>query len=121
MKLQGNFRIVRKLWNDKAKITISNSNRKDARGFTVADDVIIAEHEPCKVIKKSLSSGKQGFYDEIKYNALLLIRNDIEIPAGADIEVTDFLGNKTAYQLASGGLAKYSTHQEVAMTLNRKA
>lgn len=119
--LQGNTRIVQKLWSDRATITVANSSRKDGRGFTVNADVEIVNNEPCKVVKKSLNSGKQGFYDEIKYNALLLIKNGIDIPAGADIEVTDIHGNKTAYRLASGGFANYTTHQEVAMVVDKKA
>lgn len=118
--IYGNSNIVRKIWNDKATIKASKPV-KDTRGFTVNSDVLVVENEPCRLVKKSLNSGKQGFYDEIKYNALLLIRNGINIPAGSDIYITDINGNNTLYRLASGGYANYTTHQEVAVVLDDKA
>ncbi|TPR21444.1 hypothetical protein DY102_07065 [Apilactobacillus timberlakei] len=112
--------IVALMWKD--IVTIHSSEKtKDKRGFIINKDKIILDNEPCKVVKKSLASGNQTFYDEVKYNALLLIRNNIDVPKGADIVITDLNGNKSKYQRASGGYTNYSTHQEIAMIYDEKA
>lgn len=116
----GDTSIVQLMWHDRARIT-GVADATDDDGFDTTDDVVIADNEPCKVVQKTLSAGNQSFYDEVKYNALLLIRPDLKIPQGADIEVTDKHGNVTKYKRASGGFANYVTHQEVAMEVDDKA
>lgn len=112
--------IIALMWKDRATIHGSEKS-KDKRGFIVNNDKIILDNEPCKVVKKSLAGGNQTFYDEVKYNALLLISNNIDVPKGVDIVITDMNGNKTKYQRASGGYTNYSTHQEIAMIYDEKA
>lgn len=118
--IKGNVNIVKKMWSDKATI-IGTTKSKDSRGITKMVDTTIVSDEPCKVVKKTLNGGNQSFFDEVKYNSLLLISNGIKIPQGADINITDINGNVTNYRLASGGYAHYTTHQEVAMVLDDKA
>lgn len=118
--IKGNVNIVKKMWSDKATI-IGTIKGKDKRRITTTVDNVIVKDEPCKVVKKTLNGGNQSFFDEVKYNSLLLISNSIKIPAGADINITDINGNVTNYRLASGGYAHYTTHQEVAMVLDNKA
>lgn len=108
------------LWDDRAKIT-AEEDAEDDRGFDVGDETTLVENEPCKIIKKTLNAGQQGFFDSVQYTALLLIGNDINVPKGASIEVTDINGNKQVYKRASGGFSNYTTHQEVALIVDDKA
>ena len=47
------------------------------------------EDEPAKVVLKGQSPSEQSFFGTDEYDAKLIIRNGIKIPAGADIYVTD--------------------------------
>ena len=53
--------------------------------------------------------------------AKLLIRNGIDIPAGAVIYITDQNGNTTKYKRSSKGYSGYYSHQEIAMVRDEKA
>lgn len=118
--IRGNTNIVQLAWYDKATIT-ANVDAQDDEGFDTGEETTLVENEPCKVVKKTLNAGQQGFFDNVKYTALLLISNDVEVPKGANITITDVNGKKQLYKLASGGYSNYTTHQEIAMTVDDKA
>lgn len=110
---------VPRLWTDKATITGTKAVVKNHITNNVA--VTIVEDEPCKVILKSQSAGTQTIFGTDQYDAKLLIRNGINIPAGAVILVTDQNGNATKYKRASKGYTGYYSHQELAMIRDEKA
>jgi len=108
-----------KLWFD--RVTITGVKTVKDGVFTDTVPVTIVENEPAKVILKGLKASDQTFFGTDAYDAKLLIRNGIEIPAGADIDVTDVNGQTTHYKRASKGYAGYVSHQEVAMVRDEKA
>ncbi len=110
---------LRRLWFDRVTIT---GVRSDSDGvFTDDKPVTIVEDEPAKVVLKGLKASEQTFFGTDAYDAKLIIRNGIKIPAGADIMVTDVNGQVTKYKRASRGYAGYVSHQEVAMVRDEKA
>lgn len=111
--------IIERVWNDRVTITgVKNGLRK---GFTEDAPVIICENRPGKVILGSLKSSNQTEFGTDQYDAKLLIDNDVSIPAGADITVTDVNGHITKYKRSSKGYRGYVSHQEVAMIRDEKA
>lgn len=122
MGLEGAFRSMplSKLWFDKATI-YGVQEVTDADGFTDTKDVAIVENEPCKVILKGLKASEQSFFGTDNYDAKLLIRVGLDIPAGAKITIVDANGRTTQYKRASKGYSGYLSHQEVAMVRDEKA
>lgn len=108
-----------KLWFDRVTITGVKPVKDGVFSDTVP--VTIVENEPAKVILKGLKASEQTFFGTDAYDAKLLIRNDIEIPAGATIDVKGVNGQLTHYKRASRGYAGYVSHQEVAMVRDEKA
>ncbi|WP_258115640.1 hypothetical protein [Levilactobacillus yiduensis] len=108
-----------KLWFD--RVTITGVKTVKDGVFTDTVPVTIVENEPAKVILKGLKASEQTFFGTDAYDAKLLIRNGLKIPAGADIDVTDVNGQLTHYKRASRGYAGYVSHQEVAMVRDEKA
>ncbi|WP_279132101.1 hypothetical protein [Lactobacillus intestinalis] len=107
------------LWTDKVKITGTKPVVKNHITNNVSTTIV--ENEPAKVILKGQSAGNQSFYGTDQYDAKLLIRNGINIPAGAIIYVTDQNGQTTKYKRASKGYTGYYSYQELAMTRDEKA
>ncbi|MCL0319379.1 hypothetical protein [Apilactobacillus xinyiensis] len=108
------------LWRDKVTITqftsvkdgLVNKNKR----------VVIAEDKPCKIIKPSLSPDKMNNgVNEESYNAVLLLDNDIKVPSGATMLVTDVNGNTRRYKQATSGYTNYVSHQELAVMYDEKA
>ncbi|WP_373880034.1 hypothetical protein [Levilactobacillus brevis] len=110
---------LNKLWLDKVTITGVRDSLDGV--FTDVKPVTIAEDEPAKVVLKGLKASEQTFFGTDAYDAKLIIRNGIKIPAGADIVVTDVNGQTTNYKRTSKGYAGYISHQEVAMVRDEKA
>ncbi|MGJ4013032.1 hypothetical protein ACLOEZ_10495 [Levilactobacillus brevis] len=108
-----------KLWFD--KVTITGVQDSSDGVFTDGRPVTIVEDEPAKVVLKGLKASEQTFFGTDAYDAKLLIRNGIKIPAGADIMVTDVNGQTTNYKRTSKGYAGYVSHQEVTMVRDEKA
>jgi len=108
-----------KLWFD--KVTITGVRDESDGVFTDGKPVTIVEDEPVKVVLKGLKASEQSFFGTDNYDAKLLIRNGILIPAGAEMVVTDVNGQVTQYKRASKGYAGYISHQEVAMVRDEKA
>lgn len=108
-----------RLWNDRVKIVGTQPIKKGY--ITNNEDVTIVEGEPAKVVLKGQSPSEQSFFGTDEYDAKLIIRNGIKIPAGADIYVTDVNGQETKYKRASKGYSGYFSHQEVAMVRSEKA
>lgn len=112
--------IAPKLWTD--KVTIKGSKKVvNEHHLTTSEPVTVVSDEPAKVILKGLKASEQSFFGTDEYDATLLIRTGIDIPAGATIEVTDFNGKVTKYKRSSKGYSGYVSHQEVAMTRDEKA
>lgn len=109
-----------KLWFDKATI-YGVIPGVDTDGFTDGEEAVIVENEPCKVVLKGLKASEQSFFGTDNYDAKLLIRVGIDIPAGAKITIRDANGRTTQYKRASKGYSGYLSHQEVAMVRDEKA
>lgn len=110
---------IPRLWTDKA--TIIGTMPVTHGYITDTEDEVIVEDEPCKVILKSQSASTQTFYGTDDYDAKLLIRNGIKIPAGSIIKVTDQNGNEVTYKLSGAGYTGYHSHQELVMKREEKA
>lgn len=116
-KAMGN--VLPALWHDRVSIIGTQSITKGA--FTDTVDTQIVTDEPAKVVLKGLKASEQSFFGTDNYDAKLLIRTGIDIPAGANIIVTDANGKVTKYKRASKGYTGYISHQEVAMVRDEKA
>ena len=118
-QFEGLKRVVSLLWTDKAKITGTKKVTKNH--ITNSVEVTIVEDEPCKVILKGQSASTQTIFGTDEADAKLLIRNGIDIPAGAAIYITDQNGNTVKYKRSSKGYSGYYSHQELAMVRDEKA
>ena len=118
-EFEGLKKVVSLLWTDKAKITGTKKVTKNH--ITNSVEITIVENELCKVILKGQSAGTQTIFGTDEANAKLLIRNGIDIPAGAVIYITDQNGNTVKYKRSSKGYSGYYSHQELAMVRDEKA
>ena len=108
------------LWND--KVTIQTTNKViNEHHITTSEPVTVVLDEPAKVVLKGLKAGEQSFFGTDEYDATLLIRTGIDVPAGSTIIVTDVNGKVTKYKRSSKGYSGYVSHQEIAMTRDEKA
>ena len=108
------------LWTD--KVTIQATKKVvNEHHITTSEPVTVVKEEPAKVILKGLKAGEQSFFGTDEYDAMLLIRTGIDVPAGATIIVTDVNGKSTKYKRSSKGYSGYVSHQEIAMTRDEKA
>ena len=118
-KFEGLNKAASLVWTDKAQIIGTTKVTKNH--ITNSIETTIVENEPCKVILKGQSAGTQTIFGTDEANAKLLIRNGIDIPAGAVIYITDQNGNTVKYKRSSKGYTGYYSHQEVAMIRDEKA
>lgn len=108
------------LWTD--KVTIQATKKVvNEHHITTSKPVTVVKDEPAKVILKGLKAGEQSLFGTDEYDAMLLIRTGIDVPAGARITVTDVNGKITKYKRSSKGYSGYVSHQEIAMTRDEKA
>ena len=108
------------LWND--KVTIQGTKKVvNEHHITTSEPVTVVSDEPAKVILKGLKNSEQSFFGTDEYDATLLIRTGIDVPAGSTIIVTDVNGKVTKYKRSSKGYSGYVSHQEIAMTRDEKA
>lgn len=108
------------LWTD--KVTIQATKKVvNEHHITTSEPVTVVTDEPAKVILKGLKAGEQSFFGTDEYDATMLIRIGIDVPAGSTIIVTDVNGNVTKYKRSSKGYSGYVSHQEIAMTRDEKA
>ena len=108
------------LWTD--KVTIQATKKVvNEHHITTSESVTVVKDESAKVILKGLKASEQSFYGTDEYDATLLIRTGIDVPAGATIIVTDINGKVTKYKRSSKGYSGYVSHQEIAMTRDEKA
>ena len=108
------------LWTD--KVTIQATMKVvNEHHITTSEPVTVVSDEPAKVILKGLKASEQSFFGTDEYDATLLIRTGIDVPAGATITVTDINGKSTKYKRSSKGYSGYISHQEIAMTRDEKA
>lgn len=108
------------LWTD--KVTIQATKKVvNEHHITTSEPVRVVTDEPAKVVLKGLKTSQQSFFGTDEYDATLLIRTGIDVPAGATITVTDVNGKVTKYKRSSKGYSGYVTHQEIAMTRDEKA
>ena len=112
--------IVPILWTD--KVTIKATKKVvNEHHITTSEPVTVVTDEPAKVVLKGLKNSEQSFFGTDEYDAKLLIRTGIDVPAGSTIIVTDVNGNVTKYKRSSKGYSGYVSHQEIAMTRDEKA
>ena len=108
------------LWTD--KVTIQATKKVvNEHHITTSEPVTVVSDEPAKVILKGLKASEQSFFGSDEYDATLLIRTGIDVPAGSTIIVTDVNGKVTKYKSSSKGYSGYVSHQEIAMTRDEKA
>lgn len=108
------------IWND--KVTIKTTKKViNEHHITTSEPVTVVSDEPAKVVLKGLKAGEQSFFGTDEYDAKLLIRTGIDVPAGSTIIVTDVNGKVTRYKRSSKGYSGYVSHQEIAMTREEKA
>lgn len=108
------------LWTD--KVTIQSTKKVvNEHHITTSEPVAVIKDEPAKVILKGLKASEQSFFGTDEYDATLLIRTGIDVPAGAIIIVTDVNGKVTKYKRSSKGYSGYVSHQKIAMTRDEKA
>ena len=108
------------LWTD--KVTIKATKKVvNEHHITTSEPVTVVKDEPAKVIQKGLKASEQSFFGTDEYDATLLLRTGIDVPAGATIIVTDVNGKVTKYKRSSKGYSGYVSHQEIAMTRDEKA
>ena len=108
------------LWND--KVTIQTTKKViNEHHITTSEPVTVVSDEPAKVILKGLKNSEQSFFGSDEYDATLLLRKGIDVPAGSTIIVTDVNGKVTKYKRSSKGYSGYVSHQEIAMTRDEKA
>lgn len=108
------------LWND--KVTIQTTKKVvNEHHITTSEPVTVVLDEPAKVILKGLKASEQSFFGTDEYDATLLIRTGIDVPAGSTIIATDVNGKVTKYKRSSKGYSGYVSHQEIAMTRDEKA
>ena len=108
------------LWTD--KVTIQATKKVvNEHHITTSEPVTVVSDEPAKVILKGLKASEQSFFGTDEYDATLLIRTGIDVPAGATIIVTDVNGKTTKYKRSSKGYSGYISHQEIAMTRDEKS
>lgn len=108
------------LWTD--RVTIQATKKVvNEHHITTSEPVTVVSDEPAKVILKGLKASEQSFFGTDEYDATLLIRTGIVVPAGATITVTDVNGKITKYKRSSKGYSGYVSHQEIAMTRDEKA
>ena len=118
-EFEGLKKAVSLLWTDKAKIIGTKKVTKNH--ITNSVETTIVENEPCKVVLKGQSASTQTIFGTDEADAKLLIRNGIDIPAGAEIVITDQNGNQTRYKNSSRSYSGYFSHQELAMERSEKA
>lgn len=118
-EFEGLKKAVSLLWTDRAKITGTKKVIKNH--ITNSVEITIVENEPCKVVLKGQSASTQTIFGTDEADAKLLIRNGIDIPAGAVIYITDQNGNTIKYKRSSKGYSGYYSHQELAMVRDEKA
>ena len=108
------------LWTD--KVTIQTTKKVvNEHHITTSESVTVVKEEPAKVILKGLKASEQSFFGTDEYDATLLLRTGIDVPAGSTIIVTDVNGKVTKYKRSSKGYSGYVSHQEIAMTRDEKA
>ena len=108
------------LWTD--KVTIQATKKVvNEHHITTSEPVTVVSDEPAKVILKGLKASEQSFFGTDEYDATLLLRTGIDVPAGAIIIVTDVNGKVTKYKRSSKGYSGYVSHQEIAMIRDEKA
>lgn len=108
------------LWTD--KVTIQSTKKVvNEHHITTSEPVTVVKDEPAKVILKGLKASEQSFFGSDEYDATLLLRTGIDVPAGATITVTDINGKSTKYKRSSKGYSGYVSHQEIAMVRDEKA
>ena len=108
------------LWTD--KVTIQATKKVvNEHHITASEPVTVVTDEPAKVVLKGLKAGEQSFFGADEYDATLLIRTGIDVPAGSTIIVTDVNGKVTKYKRSSKGYSGYVSHQEIAMIRDEKA
>ena len=112
--------IVPILWTE--KVTIQATKKVvNEHHITTSEPVTVVSDEPAKVILKGLKASDQSFFGTDEYDATLLLRTGIDVPAGATIIVTDVNGKVTKYRRSSKGYSGYVSHQEIAMVRDEKA
>ena len=83
-------------------------------GFDERSDLIeLYTNIPAKVSKSGLTATEKAAQPTQSYDAVIYTTNDITVPSGAMIKLTDVNGNVITYRRAGHGYKSFKTHQEI--------
>lgn len=103
------------------RVTIYGGKPVERNGATEIQDVVIISNYACKISLAKQQASDDGTFGTDSYDAKLFLDNDVKIPAGAILDVTDVNGNTTRYKRSSASYTAYASHQEVTMVRDEKA
>lgn len=104
---------IESMYRDKISVYKKVDNHTDV-GFDNRSELIeLYSNIPAKVSMGGLKATPNEAQPTQQYDAVIYTTNDISVPAGAIIELTDSNGNVMKYRRASHGYKSYATHQEI--------
>lgn len=104
---------IESMYRDTISVFKKVDNHTDV-GFDNRSELVeLYSNIPAKVSMSGLKSTANEAQPTQQYDAVIYTTNDITIPAGAIIEVTDSNENVITYRRASHGYKSYATHQEI--------
>lgn len=112
----GHKKALQMLWKGTCSVFIREERLNPITKRTEFEEVSIYTDQPCKLsfatIKQTLENQNVA---EVVQVTKLFISNEVDIPAGSKIRVTQ--NGKTADYEKSGEPAVYSNHQEITLEL----
>ena len=108
---------IKSLWNGLCMVSQLTAKENTETGRTEQGEKVLFEDIPCLLVVKS-DPTSQGDISEVRANAVLFVDNELAIPEGSKIKVTQ---NGMSAEYAFSGLSKvYNTHREIPVTLIRR-
>lgn len=112
----GHKKALQMLWKGTCSIIIREERQNPTTKRTEFDEVPIYTDQPCKLsfatIRQTMESNNAA---EVVQITKLFISNEVDIPAGSKITVTQ--NGKSADYERSGEPAIYTNHQEITLEL----
>jgi len=112
----GHKKALQMLWKGTYSVFIREERLNPITKRTEFEEVPIYTDQPCKLSFKTIpSTNENNNAAEVVQVTKLFISNEIDIPAGSKIRVTQ--NGKTADYEKSGEPAVYTNHQEITLEL----
>lgn len=106
---------IESMYRDKISV-FKKEDKPTSFGFDNRSELVeLYSGIPAKVSMSGLTSTAKEAHPTQQYDAIIYTNNDITIPSGAIIKVTDSNGNVITYRRASHGYKSYATHQEIQL------